>query len=321
MKWIWNLICAIGVALVFAAGSDGGSVRAAGPVSSTVTTIDAVASFAERQYQWYDDVDLLTPLVLMAAENTATTTPDIGSVVRLRTNIRADILPLFSGATFLLQYANATSGPWTDISTSTPWAFFDNPGVADGQIIVTTVLSASDVGESYGESNPSAESPNALLAGQTGEWDWSLLNFSATTSDSWHFRMIFSSGTVFDAYETSPHFIAAVVPTSSTPTSTVSTSTVGGGGGGVYLPPATTIRPTGTSPIEIIVGPLPPTPCDNPVVVRVDLNGDCRVDMIDLSILAYYFDRSGPEIKRYDFSGNNLVDLFDVSVMMFYWTD
>ncbi len=42
--------------------------------------------------------------------------------------------------------------------------------------------------------------------------------------------------------------------------------------------------------------------------------------MVDLSILMYYYRRTGPEIAEYDFNENGQVDLFDVSVMMYYWT-
>jgi hypothetical protein len=129
--------------------------------------------------------------------------------------------------------------------------------------------------------------------------------------------MIFSSGTVLDAYETYPALTAQTAPPPP--------AGGGGGGGGIYLPPApsSSLTSTGatTSGLGVILGPVPPSPCDSPIIARVDLNGDCHIDMIDLSILVYYYDRTGEGIERYDFSGNGRVDLFDVSVMMFYWTD
>ena len=292
-----------------------GIARGAGSsqsVSSSVTTVPGAVTLTERQYRWYANEDNLTPTSALAGENIAATTPALGTAFRLRVNIRAEGLTLSAGASFRLQYATATSGPWSDVGTSTPWIFFDNPGVADGQIIVTTVLSDSDLGESYGESNPSAASPNALLTGLEGEWDWAIVNSAAATSSDWYFRMVPATSTALDAYENYPR-LAAVAPTPTSPS----------GGGGMQLPPPTSTspRPTGTPPFEIIVEPPPPSPCDSPIVARIDLSGDCRIDMTDLSILMYYYNRSGPEIERYDFSANGVVDIFDVSVMMFYWTD
>lgn len=50
----------------------------------------------------------------------------------------------------------------------------------------------------------------------------------------------------------------------------------------------------------------------------VDLNGDCAVDIVDLSILLYYFDRPFPE--QVDFNKDEAVDIIDISVLFFYWT-
>ncbi len=305
MKWLFVFVIVTlfgsGLFLIEHVGS-------AATVSSTVTTIPSTVTLTERQYRWYRNEDNLTPTVPLASENTATSTPDVLGQIRLRMNLGDSGLTLVSGATFLLQYATVTSGPWTSVASSTAWTFLDNPGVADGQIIVTTVLSASDVGESYGESNPSAASPNDVLPTQEGEWDWSLVNTSAATSSSWFFRMIQSSGTVLDSYETYPTLTS--VPTSTPPPPPPPPPPPAPGGGG-----------SGGGGITIIVGPKPPSPCESEIVARIDLSGDCKVDMVDLSILVYYYDRVGPAIARYDFSGNGRVDLFDVSVMMYYWTD
>ena len=283
----------------------------AASVSSTVTTTPSVVVVTQRDYRWYTNEDALTPTTALAAENVTTSVPTAGTALRLRMNLNAAILTLSAGTTLTLQYANATSGPWTTVSTSTDWVFFDNPGVADGQIIVTTVLTASDVGESYGESNPSAASPNALLADQEGEWDWAIQNNTATTSAAWYFRTIYSSGTALDAYTNYPA-LAAIAAATSTATTTPSGggTTIYAGAGGSPLPP-----------FRAETEESPPTPCDSPIVERVDLSGDCHVDMVDLSILMYHYRRSGPEIAEYDFNENGRVDLFDVSVMMYYWTE
>ncbi|MEY4731652.1 MAG: hypothetical protein RL681_598 [Candidatus Parcubacteria bacterium] len=302
----------LSLACVLLGVSAASDLRAAG-VSSTVITVPSVSVVTERDYRWYSNIDALTPTAALADENVSTTVPTAGTVLRLRANIGAETLPLNTGTTFSLQYANSTSGPWTTLSTSTNWIFADDPGVADGQIIVTTVLSASDVGESYSESNPTAASPNAVIAGQEGEWDWVMQNNTATTSAPWFFRMIYSSGTALDAYTNYPMLSAIAVSTS---TATTTPGGGGGSGGGTYAGGGGFPLP----PFHIETEKPPPTPCDSPIVERVDLSGDCRIDMVDLSILMYYYHRTGPEIAEYDFNENNSVDLFDVSVMMYYWT-
>jgi len=52
-----------------------------------------------------------------------------------------------------------------------------------------------------------------------------------------------------------------------------------------------------------------------------DLNSDGRVDIVDLSILLYYFDQPGITRCDSDFNGDRLINLIDLSVLLFYWTD
>ncbi len=76
----------------------------------------------------------------------------------------------------------------------------------------------------------------------------------------------------------------------------------GGGGTGFFLPP---------------FGPRVPSLED---FTRIDLNRDGKINLIDLSILIYFYGERGAEFARYDFDGNSRVDFADISVMMFYWT-
>ncbi len=73
----------------------------------------------------------------------------------------------------------------------------------------------------------------------------------------------------------------------------------GGGGGGVA-----------TIPVIPIVG----------VCARIaDFNCDGAVDILDLSILLYYTDKSGDIIKPVDLSGDGVVDLRDISIVFYHW--
>lgn len=62
-----------------------------------------------------------------------------------------------------------------------------------------------------------------------------------------------------------------------------------------------------------VAAPLPKN------ALRGDLNGDGRVNIIDFSILAYWYGRSNPP-ARVDLNGDGKVDLVDFSILAFYWT-
>ncbi|HEY4524192.1 MAG TPA: hypothetical protein VJL36_00315 [Candidatus Paceibacterota bacterium] len=95
--------------------------------------------------------------------------------------------------------------------------------------------------------------------------------------------------------------------------------------------PIITITPTGGSTSGGSVGlfrrlidrllPFPiPTLTSALCQTNPDLNGDGRVDIVDLSILLYYFDQPGIIRCDSDFNGDRLINLVDLSVLLFYWT-
>lgn len=51
----------------------------------------------------------------------------------------------------------------------------------------------------------------------------------------------------------------------------------------------------------------------------VDLNNDCRVNLIDFSILAYWYKKPKP-LSKYDLNKDGKVDLIDFSILAYYWT-
>jgi len=290
----------------------------AATISTSVVTTASAPFLTQANYEWYANIDALTPSPELAAENTGIATPASGGQLRLRMNIGNAELAFASGATFKLQYANTTAGPWTDLSTSTAWIFFDNPSVADGQVIVTTVLPSSTVGESYGESNPSASSPNALQIGDFGEWDWVITNNDAATASNWFFRMVYASGTAVDSYASYPELTAVAASSGGGGSSGGSIGVAAGGGGsaaGSGTVSGTTTTPSGTPSSSPILQPTLPTGFE-----CVDLNHDNRVDIIDLSILLYYYGRLPPS-GWCSFLENGVVDFKDVSILMYYWTN
>jgi len=83
--------------------------------------------------------------------------------------------------------------------------------------------------------------------------------------------------------------------TSTTPNPVI---VVAGGGGGIFYPR-----------VRAIVG-----------FERADFNHDGLVNIIDLSIILYYYNDTGSLIKSYDLSGDGKIDISDISILLYYWT-
>ncbi len=423
-------------------------------LSTEVVATEATTILTQSNYRFYGNENALTPTFTFAPENSSATVPAFhGMTLRLRINVLDTGVDLSSGATFKLQYAQSTSGTWTDIGTSTTWTFFNNPGVADGQLIVTNVLSNSDVGATYNESNPTAGTPSTILATQRGEWDWVLKNNLASSSGNWFFRMVRASGTALNAYNRYPALI--LINPADVASSTFATS------GGTFAfpladgntcdftipsnfyteelrfrtfaypsstfisdkpPPSgqefvgsvfdfnwyttstesvvtslssgiavtcsykdsdigtndeTTLKPyrrgvtdtswtlisgstintasntvtfstasfssfallgspaggsgssDGKNPSVVISGGAPSieeAPATKPVepskiLDAADLNRDRRIDIADLSILLYHYQKRGLAVQAYDLNGDLTIDLIDISILIYYWTE
>ncbi|MEK7076624.1 MAG: hypothetical protein AAB967_00170 [Patescibacteria group bacterium] len=92
--------------------------------------------------------------------------------------------------------------------------------------------------------------------------------------------------------------------------------------------PTATTTPTSTTPAPATPiqvgggGPVSqPKPQPTPEIIRAcDFNGDARCNIVDLSIMLFYYEQEGIQIARYDLNINNRVDFPDVSVLMYYWT-
>lgn len=50
-----------------------------------------------------------------------------------------------------------------------------------------------------------------------------------------------------------------------------------------------------------------------------DLNGDGKVDIVDFSILLYFWEQRNPENKCVDINGDGVVNIIDFSIMMYWW--
>ena len=52
---------------------------------------------------------------------------------------------------------------------------------------------------------------------------------------------------------------------------------------------------------------------------KTDLNCDGRINLVDFSVMAYWYDRSSPP-DNVDLNGDHKIDLIDFSIMAYYWT-
>jgi hypothetical protein len=66
--------------------------------------------------------------------------------------------------------------------------------------------------------------------------------------------------------------------------------------------------------------PKVPTKCP----AKADLNGDCKVNLVDFSIAAFWYKRQLSEsfaaLEREKLNSDNKIDLVDFSIMAYYWT-
>ena len=196
-------------------------VTEAGAAFDTYTNYPRLVSppnivFDQQDYRWYDTNNSLTPTTALAAENTPHTGVNPLDVVRLRMNVDVTGANIAAGAeSFKLQYATSTSGPWTDVGglgSLETWRGFDNAGAtADGATLPSTLVSTSDVAESYEEENPTVDNPNAVAIGQNAEWDW-VLESNTAPSGTYFFRMARADGTAFDTYTNYPE-LSTTAPT------------------------------------------------------------------------------------------------------------
>ena len=178
-----------------------------------LTTVEP--ALVQRDFQWYPSSSVLNPATstALAPVNGAATGAVPGAAFRIRMNVEASGFDLPATAqSFNLQFANTTTGPWTDVGllgSEGIWRGSDNAGLSDGAT-VSPILPSSDVGESYEEENPSVLNPNTILATTTqrGEWDWAIEDRLAP-SGTFFFRMVREDGTTLDDYTNFPEIDAA----------------------------------------------------------------------------------------------------------------
>ena len=55
--------------------------------------------------------------------------------------------------------------------------------------------------------------------------------------------------------------------------------------------------------------------------LRGDVNNDCRVNLIDLLSIAYWYRRPGTPPAKFDLVSDSVIDLSDFSILSYYWSE
>ncbi|MFT7506932.1 MAG: hypothetical protein ACI92I_000068, partial [Acidimicrobiales bacterium] len=189
--------------------------------------------YEQLSYRWYTNEDAQTPtdpwpvgvsdLVEREPITSTTTVVKDGDEIRLRLNAELSNATSTTGSLFKLQYVASDNcsiaGSWLDvgaIASSTIWRGFDNAAVTDESTLSSTTLASTTVAETYQENGTASSTPNAIPAGDTGEWDFVLEQNGAAAGTNYCFRMVENDGTAFATYTSYPQLVTNQAPSAPT---------------------------------------------------------------------------------------------------------
>lgn len=180
------------------------------------------STLSQSSYRWFtnsDSTDVGTPL---AAQDTAAVAPKQGTPFRLRFTIHvSDSDRDINGAGLKLQYSirsgscdTGFSGEsYSDVSPSSgAIRYSDNSSPSDAASLTTNANDPVHSGhttraQTYEEANNFTNTVSAIAAGEDGMWDASLVDFSATASTSYCFRVVRATDVQLEAYSVIPEII------------------------------------------------------------------------------------------------------------------
>jgi hypothetical protein len=191
-----------------------------------ITFYRSTRQSAYRLFNNANSTDVGAPL---AAQDTAATLGSTGAAFRVRLLLHvADITLGTSGQAYKLQFVGKGTGTcaapsggtpavYTDVTAATAIAYNNNAAPADG---ATLTANASDpthgsdtvVNQSYEELNTFTNLA-AIVKGQDGKWDFSLIDNGAPASTTFCLRAVKSTGTALDTYIVFPEITTSVVST------------------------------------------------------------------------------------------------------------
>jgi hypothetical protein len=185
----------------------------------------------KTHYRWYENNNSITPSIWLADENSTLLNVPASKELRLRMLLQnADPDLPASTLSLKLQYGSGAScdaiSTWNDVEApggGGDFTHFDNPAVVDGDTLTSSLLLWWwHVLQSYSESLPTVVNPNAIPAGEWGEWDFSLLDNTWLTTMQYCFRVLtqnddeieYSSYAKIDTTDASIPTISSFTPSS-----------------------------------------------------------------------------------------------------------
>lgn len=178
-------------------------------------------AYTQNDYRFFnntDSTDVGTPL---AAQNTTASLANPGDQFRTRLvldmagdNARAGL------DDFKLQYAgkgfgscespSGTPSTYTDVTTSTPISYYDNPTPSNGAALTPNANDPShDINQTYVEASPFT-SINPTPTGDGSMWDFSLYDNGANGNTTYCLRVVKNDGTVLSSYSKYPEITTAI---------------------------------------------------------------------------------------------------------------
>lgn len=178
-------------------------------------------SITQSAYRFFEGNDSTDVGSALAAADTAATLSTSNQQFRLRTLLHVGGVNLSQSAgSYKLQFVgkgdgtcsaptNGTPSSWTDVTTSTAIAFYDNTTPTDASALTANGSDPTNgantiVNQTYEEANNFSNTQAAINAGQDGKWDFSLYDKTATEGTTYCFRIVESDATVLDTYTVYP---------------------------------------------------------------------------------------------------------------------
>lgn len=238
---------------IVSARTSAGSGNTIHQSTSILYTMDEILpTYTQSAYRLFNNANSADVGSALAAQDTPATLATAGDAFRLRMLINVDTNRLdASGEDFKLQYVDKGAGScaspsggtpasYTDVTGATLIAYNDNASPSDGAALTPNANDPTNggntiVNQTYEESNNFTNSQAAVLSGQDGKWDFSLIDNGAASGSTYCLRAVQSDGTALGTYSSYPEI--SIPGGSQSITFSISDNTIGFG----------TVSPSATS--------------------------------------------------------------------------
>lgn len=195
--------------------------------------LKAEPTFDQSAYRWFANVDSYdVGATLTGSQDQPATLSATGTPFRLRLlmHVAGSNLPQ-NGLQFKLQFvgkgtgtcaspSGGTPSSYTDVTTGTAIAFFNNSGPPDKNDGNALTANGSDpthpsdtiVPQTYEELNNFTNSQADIPPGQDGKWDFALYDNGAPANTAYCFRVVTFADALLNTYTSRPEITTAPVP-------------------------------------------------------------------------------------------------------------